>query len=145
MTEIKIDENNLIAQLRAAFPEIEDRYQEELRSWAEESPGNYNIVGFVFKPYLKQELAKGEINDFLQRFGAFLEKVCTSGNSEAINVVWLKLFKLLLAQPDKLKLLWPILGPATKANIEDAAARWGVIRNLPISGMLGAGCPRSPL
>jgi hypothetical protein len=138
MIEVKIDEHNLIEQLRAAFPEIEERYRKELQAWKNESPGNYNILGFVFKPYLKEELAKGELTDFLQRLAKFMERVCTSGDVEAINVIWLKLFKLLLAQPEKLKLLWPVLGPATKSNIEDAARRWGLIGNLPVSGMFGA-------
>jgi hypothetical protein len=138
MTEIKIDEHNLIDQLRAVFPEIEERYRKELQAWKDEPPGNYNILGFVFKPYLKEELAKGELTDFLERLAKFMERVCTSGDVEAINVIWLKLFKLFLAQPEKLKLLWPVLGPATKSNIEDAARRWGLVGNLPLSGRLGA-------
>ena|ERR1035441_4195072 len=139
MTEpIIINEHNLIEQLRATFPEMEQRYQKELQSLAGEPPGIYNIVGFVFKPYLVEELAKGEMNDFLHRAADFMERVCTSGDIEAINVIWLKLFKLLLAQPQSLKLLWPFLGPATKANLEDAARRWSLIGNLPVSGMFGA-------
>lgn len=138
MTEIKIDEHNLIDQLCAVFPEIEERYRKELQDWKDEPPGNYNILGFVFKPYLKEELAKGELTDFLERLAKFMERVCTSGDIEAINVIWLKLFKLFLAQPEKLKLLWPVLGPATKSNIQDAARRWGLIGNLPMSGRLGA-------
>jgi hypothetical protein len=49
MTEIKIDEHNLIDQLCAVFPEIEERYRKELQDWKDEPPGNYNILGFVFK------------------------------------------------------------------------------------------------
>lgn len=138
MTEPIISQRNLIEQFRIAFPEIEERYQKELQASGNEPLGNYNMVGFVFKPYLNKELAKGELTDFLQRLAKFMERVCTSGDIEAINVIWLKLFKLLLAQPKTLKLLWPVLGPATRANIEDAARRWRLIGNLPVSGMLGA-------
>jgi hypothetical protein len=138
MTLDPINEHNLVDQLRVAFPEIEDRYQKELQAWKNELPGNYNTLGTVFKPYLKEELAKAEPTDFLQRLATFMERVCTSGNIEAINVIWLKIFKLLLAEPGKLKLLWPFLGPATKSNIEDAARRWELIGNLPVSGMFGA-------
>jgi hypothetical protein len=138
MTQLPIDEHNFIEQLREAFPEIEERYQKELQAWKGETPGNYNILGTVFKPYIKEELAKGELTDFLQRLARFMERVCTSGDVEVINVIWLKLFKLLLAEPENLKLLWPVLGPSTKANIEDAARRWKLIRNLPMSGMFGA-------
>jgi hypothetical protein len=132
MTDILISEQNLVKQLRAAFPEIEDRYTEESKSWGKEFPGNYIVFAFVFKPLLKAELAKNENEEFLHRFCTFMERVCVSGDSEAINVIWLKIFKLLLPDPAIIKRLWPLLGAATKANIEDAAARWGLIRNLPV-------------
>ena len=123
---------DLIGELRTTFPEIENRYQEELRSWEGETPGDYNVVGFVFKPFLRTELEKGTVSDFLRRLTGFLEEVCTSGDIEAINVIWLKLFKLLLAQPADLNRLWPLLGPATRLNLEDAASRWDMKRNLPV-------------
>ena len=67
-----------------------------------------------------------------------MERVCVSGDSEAINVIWIETFEWLIHRPKELKLLWPVLGPATKSAIEDAAERWGKIGNLPMSGILGA-------
>jgi hypothetical protein len=90
------------------------------------------------KPYLERQLDEGAGTEFQKRFAEFLERVCVSGDVEAVNVIWLKIFKLLLARPKDLKLLWPLLGPATRANIEDAARRWRLIGNLPMSGMFGA-------
>lgn len=127
-----ITSENLLDELRAMFPEIEDSYQKELKEWDGESPGNYNVVAFVFKPYLRKELEKGEISEFLQRFASFLERVCSSGDTEVINVMWLKFFKLLLGQPTYLHLLWPILGSETRANIKDAATRWNRSENIPV-------------
>jgi hypothetical protein len=136
MTGVEITSQNLIDELRRAFPEIEDRYQEEIRSWNGESPGNYNIFAFVFKPFIHEELAKGNNSDFLGRFCGFLERVCTSDDKEAINVIWLKIFKLLLADPSTVKQLWPLLGSATKANLADAALRWGLVRSVPAVGLI---------
>jgi hypothetical protein len=132
MTNIQITAQNLVDELRLAFPEIEDRYQNERNSWGNEPPGNYNIFGFVFKPLLREELAKCESEEFMRRLCSFMERVCASSDVEAINVIWLKIFKLLLHAPETVKLLWPLLGPNTRLNIEDAAARWGMICNLPV-------------
>jgi hypothetical protein len=136
MVNVEITAQNLVEQLRLAFPEIEDRYQEELRSWNGEFPGNYNVFAFVFKPFLKAELARENNDDFLVRFCGFMEQVCTSHDKEAINVLWLKIFKLLLADSSKVKRLWPFLGAATKANLADAALRWGMVRSVPAAGLI---------
>jgi hypothetical protein len=129
---MKITEQNLIGQFLLAFPEVECSYQKEVESWEGELPGNYNVFAFVFKPFLKDELAKAGNEDFLRRFCSFMERACLSEDSEAVNVIWLKVFKFLLSDSVTLKRLWPLLGPATKSNIEDAAARWGKIGSLPV-------------
>jgi hypothetical protein len=123
---------DLIGELRATFPEIENRYQEEIRSWQGKMPGDSNVVAFVLKPFLRTELEKGIVSDFLLRLAKFMEDVFASGDIDAINVIWLKLFKLLLAQPADLNRIWPFLGPETRLNLEDAASRWDMRRNLPV-------------
>jgi hypothetical protein len=132
MTNVQITEQNLVEELRSTFPEIEALYQEETNSWGNKNPGKYNIFAFVFKPILKQELSKTGNEDFLRRFCLFIERVCISGDKEAINIIWLKIFKLLLADSETVKRIWPLLGTATKSNIKDAASRWHLIGNLPI-------------
>jgi hypothetical protein len=123
--EEQINERNLIEQLRAAFPELEGRYQDEVAFWGgERLPGNYDVLGFVFRPKLIQEVEKGEVTDFLRRSAAFMERVCASGDAEAVNVVWIKVFEWLIFRRKELELLWPVLGPTTKATIRDAARRW---------------------
>jgi hypothetical protein len=136
MTSVEITAQNLVERLRLAFPEIEDRYQEELRSWNGESPGNYNVFAFVFKPFLQAELARENNNDFLVRFCEFMEQVCTSQDKEAVNVLWLKIFKLLLADAATVKRLWPFMGASTKANLADAALRWGMVRSVPAGSLI---------
>jgi hypothetical protein len=123
--EEQINEQNLIEQLRAAFPELEGSYDERVAFWGrEQSPSNYDVLGFVFRPRLIEEIEKGEVTDFLRRSAAFMERVCTSGNVEAVNVVWTKVFEWLIFRRKELELCWPLFGPATKAAIKDAARRW---------------------
>jgi hypothetical protein len=136
MTDIEITERNLVDELRLTLPEIEDRYQKEIKSWGDKFPGNYNIFAFVLKPLLRVEFEKSESDDFFRRLCLFIERVCGSEDREAINVIWLKIFKLILPNPKVINLLWPHMGVATKRNIEDAAFRWGFTRNLPFKGQL---------
>lgn len=125
MMEEQINGRNLIDQLRAAFPELEGRYEERVTFWGrEQSPSNYDVLGSVFRPKVRQELEKGERTDFLRRAATFIERVCTSGDAEAINVVWIEVFEWLIFRRKELELLWPALGPMTKAAIRDAAQRW---------------------
>jgi hypothetical protein len=91
---------------------------------------------------LEDELSKGELTEFLRRAADFIERVCDSGDSEAINVVWIKVFEWLIFRPRELDLLWPALGATTKENIKDAARRWSVAgrdfgktKNLPTSNL----------
>lgn len=122
----EIHERNLIEAFREEFPELKARYEAELEFWSgERAPSNYDFVGFVFKPEFKQALEGGAITDFVKRSAEFIERVCDTGDREAVNVIWIKVFEWLLPRPDKLKLLWPVLGEKTRANIRDAASRWG--------------------
>jgi hypothetical protein len=122
----RIDERNLIEAFREKFPELETRYEAELEFWGgERAPSNYAFVGFVFKPELKRALERGVITDFVKRSAELFECVCDSGDREAVNVIWVKIFEWLLPRPGELKLLWPVLGDKTRANIKDAATRWG--------------------
>ncbi len=133
----EITARNLTDQFRLAFPAIEDRYQEELNSWKGEFPGNYNVFAFVFNPFLRIELARAHNDHFRVQFCGFMERVCLSNDKEAINVLWLKVFKVLLADAETVKALWPLMGSATKANLADAALRWGLIRSIPAAGLVG--------
>lgn len=133
---MEITNQNLVEQLRLAFPEIDDRFEEEVRSWNGDFPGNYNVFAFVFGPYLKTELAKDNNYDFRIRLCEFMEQVCKSRDKDAINVLWLKVFKQLLADASTVKSLWPSMGASTKANIADAALRWGLIRRVPAVGLI---------
>jgi|SRR5579872_640150 len=126
--EDSINRENLIGRMREFLPEIEDLYQQSVndlkRGSAPATPTNYEVVGFALRPCLQEEVSKGKITDFLRRFASFCERVCTSGDIEAINVIWVKIFEWLMFHPNELRLLWPILGPLSRSNIRDAAHRW---------------------
>jgi hypothetical protein len=126
MPSAPIDRGNLIEQLLLAFPELQEAYDREALEWEPtEAPSDYSVVGFVFKPRFRQEVESGRITDFLMRSAEFFERVCSNGDPEAVNVIWIKIFEWLLPRRNSLRLLWPILGVTTTAAIEDAASRWG--------------------
>ena len=112
-------------------PELEARYKEQVAASGEKQLSNYEVVGFIFKPRFKSELETGTITEFLRRSARFIESVCKSGDAEAVNVIWIKLFEWLLVHPLELRLLWPELGSATRAAISDAAQRWNSMAVLP--------------
>jgi hypothetical protein len=122
----EINDRTLIADLRTAFPELEQPYQELADEWAPEIPNNYTVVGALFAPYFRKEVEKGEITDLVHRLVDFIERVSSSGDLEAINVIWVKIFEPLIFNEKQLQLLWPMLGPATKEHIKDAAKRWSI-------------------
>src|SRR5262249_60350450 len=96
---------------------------ELMRTWEGER-SNYIVIGSVLQPPFKEQLERGEITEFLRRCAAFMEKICNDGDIEAINVIWVRIFEWLLFRPKELQLIWPILGPATRGNLKDAASRW---------------------
>lgn len=123
---IPVTEHNLIEQFRLAFPELEAQYEARVQGWhGEGTPSNYEFVGFVFKPQFKRELQSRMVTGFLRRSAEFIERVCETGDPEAINVIWIKIFEWLLPRRNELKLLWPELGHKTKEKIKEAALRWG--------------------
>ncbi len=129
--EPQITKENLIELLRRALPEVEPGYQNLITGWTlERPPGAYTILGSILMPKLQEELAKGKVNDFLRRCSKFFEDVCRSGDDEAANVVWIRVFERLVFAPGELNLLWPILGPETRKVIRDAAHRWSDARRM---------------
>jgi hypothetical protein len=137
MTEI--NQTNIIEFLCASLPELEQPYKEYMkRPDVVQPPGMYGFFWFVLEPLLEREVGQKKITDFLRRFAEFMEQVCILGDIESINLIWVEVFERLIHRPEELRLLWPVLGSETKAKIEDAAARWGKIANLPISGVPGA-------
>lgn len=138
----RIDAVNLIGQMLVSFPELEGTYQSQLGEYKGQRLSNYEVVAHVFRPALKDELSKGELNEFLRRAARFIEDVCESGDSEAINVIWVKIFEWLIFKPKELHLFWPALGEVTRYNIKDAARRWaaagqhlGNTKNLPTENL----------
>jgi hypothetical protein len=134
MMDVRIDSANLEREFVLAFPDLSEKYQEKLKTFGREKGeelGNYGVFGFVLEPRLKEEVARGVHTKFLERVATFIEKVCRSGDLEAINVLWLEVFRLLLDEPDGLKLLWPMLGDCSKKEIGMAAKKWGKKASLP--------------
>lgn len=132
MKSTQMNKVNLVAELRSAFPELESGYEDQLKDYkGKDEPSSFEVVGHLLQPRLKEALERKEESHFLVRCGHFFERVCTSGDLEALNVVWIEIFEWLMQRPDDLKTLWPFLGNGTRSAIKDAAGRWGQTHNLP--------------
>jgi len=128
----KITALNLVGKLLTAFPELEKTYVEEVKSYYG-LPGNYWVFAVILKPVLTVQIAMKDSADFVRRIAQFFEQVCTSGDNEAVNVLWIEVFEWFVhSQTGELKFLWPTLGPSTKAVIKEVAVRRRETENLPI-------------
>jgi hypothetical protein len=127
----KITALNLVGKFLIAFPELEKPYVDKVKSYYG-LPGNYWVFAVILKPVLSEQIAKKEGADFVRRISSYIEQVCTSGDNEAVNVLWIEIFEWLVhSQAGELKFLWPILGPSTKALIREIAFRRRETENLP--------------
>jgi hypothetical protein len=86
----QITENNLIDEMRTAFPELEDAYQQIVEKMGSDPPGRYTIVGETLAASIRRELSAGEITEFLRRSAVFMERVSVSGD-EVINIIWINI------------------------------------------------------
>lgn len=111
---------DLIDLLRRKFPEMDDDYQREMLAWGDGVLGPYLIVAFVFRPLLINELAKGRDTDFLDRFSSVVEMICESEQTEALNIIWLKLFIPIIQSRDHVGLLLKLLGPLGREKFSEA-------------------------
>jgi hypothetical protein len=122
---------NLVGKLLSALPELEKQYAEELKEYSG-LPGNYWVFAVILKSVLIEQIAMGKITDFVCRYSAFIEQVCSGKDHEAINVLWSEIFEWLVhSQAGELKFLWPTLGPSTRAKITEVATRRRETKNLP--------------
>jgi hypothetical protein len=127
----KITALNLVGKLLTAFPELEKQYVQGVKSYYG-VPGNYWVIAVILKPILTDQISKKDGADCVRRIAQFFEQVCTSGDNEAVNVLWIEIFEWLVhSQAGELKFLWPILGPSTKAKIKEVAFRRRETENLP--------------
>jgi hypothetical protein len=130
-SSVDITSANLVGKLLSALPELEKQYTEELKEYYG-LPGNYWVFAVILKPVLIEQIAAGEITDFVGRCSAFIEQVCSGKDLEAINVLWIEVFEWLVnSQAGELKFLWPTLGPSTRVKITEVATRRRKTKNLP--------------
>ncbi len=122
----KLDQHNFTQHFLSAFPELKHSHAKESKDYADDGKtlGHYMATSLL-NPRLEESV------DFLHRLAAFMEKVCDSEDDVAVNAIWIELFMPLTDQPDRLKLLWPILGSNTRRNITEAAKKLRREKGLP--------------
>ena len=89
----------LNAALLKAFPELASDFDEYV-SWQDGmDTGAFLTYEVVFRPRLEKAIALDDVA-FLQRAGAFIEELFTSGDSYAVNVVYVGILEGLKANCD---------------------------------------------
>ena len=96
----EINQGNLVEHVRDTFPEMEESIRKTKLLYGGDKPGNYLVFGTVLRPYFEEELAKRQITDFLIRLATFMERVCESGDAEAINVVGIEILSISITHPN---------------------------------------------
>lgn len=74
-------------ELIKSLPEIREPYEEELKSWTGEEPGQHNIFGNVLNPFLLDLLQKDSNEGLIKRAFDFIEQMATSNDEKVSNVV----------------------------------------------------------
>jgi hypothetical protein len=111
------------------FPELVPRHARLFNEWAPDVPGSYTIFMEIFRPHLAEAINDAD-TALLMRYGTFFEDVFESQDTEAENVIWLKIFKWLLADHSRVSAFQGYMGKNTKTALKNAARKW----NLPKSG-----------
>jgi hypothetical protein len=124
----RITEENLVQEIRTRFPEIEQEYQRQ--SSHGDDPSRYQVASML-RDELNKHLGNGEVTELEHRAATFVEEVCLFGSGEALNTIWIRIFERWIHDPQKLRVIWPVLRVKTRETIKDAATRWKCLENLP--------------
>src|SRR3990172_1986422 len=85
MASIRYDD--LSRALIERVPELQARYDAELRAWGDETPGPHIVFGDVLYPALAAALRSNEREELIKRSFAFLEELANDSDDQIQNVV----------------------------------------------------------
>lgn len=114
---------NAHLKMLEAIPELKEKYDEEIRWWGNEKPGQHIIFGDVFTDFMIALLKSSENEVLLKRMFAFLEKMATSSNEDVVNVATVTVCEDLAGDPTWLTKARQYMGPETR-KISDRVEKW---------------------
>lgn len=131
--QTSLNYSNVDKELLAAVPQLEERYKEEAQ-WQHDvggKPGQYDVVCFVLKPFLRELLDRDESLNLLQRLFDFFEQMARSSDIQVPNLLQVGIFESLVGEPKRLVTAWKFMGPETKKIARNTARIWRCEENLP--------------
>jgi hypothetical protein len=133
MMDNQLEYAEVSGKLLEAIPELSDKFRGETK-WQEAvggKPGQYDVVCFVLKPFLRNALASHDDPAVLKRIFRFLEDMALSSDIEVVNLLQVGIFESLVSERGNLSVAWRYMGEATKKIAERTALIRGCKQNLP--------------
>lgn len=119
-----------VDSLLTALPQVKSRYdalQEEIR--LDESP--HMVMALVVEPFAKDALKSKADHGLLRKIFASLEAMASSQDLEVVNLLYVGILEIWVAEPETLARAWQYMGESTKKIARDAAHRLSCGDNLP--------------
>ena len=112
------------SRLLEKFPELEQVYREELKSWRDEEPGAHTVYGELLNPYLRNLLESGDNPDALKRAFDLVEAMCGDEDVHVQEVAVVTVLEGLEWNSEWREAMRPYLGPLSKQAVRDLARDW---------------------
>lgn len=108
----KLTYQNVDKEMVESFPELQDAYSKELKFWEGETPGQYNIFGFVFMPFVIG-LMNFKQPKLLERIFSFVERMATSEDKKVVELVSAEILERLTDKQEWWTRAKKYMGPKT--------------------------------
>ena len=120
-------------RLLLSIPELKPLYDKDAEWQAKVGgrPGQYDVVCYVLKPFLKQLLDSDNDSDLLKRIFVFFEEMARSSDLQVVNLLQVGIFEGLIGERDRLAAAWKYMGEETKAVARRTARTLRFEQNLP--------------
>jgi hypothetical protein len=120
----RLSYDDLSSKLIEEFPELRARYEDELKWWDSEKPGQHIVYGDIFTPFLVELLESGKDHERLERAFALIEALISSEDVRVQEVAVVTVLEYLQGKPNLLKLAEPYLGTLASRAVRDLARFW---------------------
>ena len=121
-TRLRYDD--LSSKLIEEFPELRARYEDEIKWWGSERPGQHIVYGDIFTPFLLELLQSGKDRHRLERAFALIEALLSSEDVKVQEVAVVTVLEYLQGKQNLLKVAEPFLGSLASSAVRDLEQFW---------------------
>jgi hypothetical protein len=115
---------DLSSKLVEEFPELRRRYEDEIKWWGSEKPGQHVVYGDIFTPFLVELLESGKDRHRLARAFALIETLLSSEDVKVQEVAVVTVLEYLQSRRNLVKLAEPYLGSLATSAFRDLTHFW---------------------